>query len=137
MARLPSKDRNEVLKVLKKKVRRRRGGNRMNRSCAVSHQASSEESKSSASVNNDWKHWVVMQGNEQVAVDDIWGLGKAITVKFNGDNMNMFNVLSRAGKGKQVASSQLQGGRGRIRGARFRLSFSEWGRGVCVMKIIS
>ncbi|MCI81457.1 hypothetical protein A2U01_0102731, partial [Trifolium medium] len=35
-----------------------------------------------------------MQGNEQVAVDDVWGIGKAIDVKFKGDNVNMFSVLS-------------------------------------------
>ncbi|MCI27137.1 sulfate transporter, partial [Trifolium medium] len=82
VARLPCKDRSEVLKVLKKNVRRRRGGTGVNQSCSVSHQASSEVSSSAASVNNDWKHWVVMQGNDQVAVDDVWGIGKAIGVKF-------------------------------------------------------
>ncbi|PNY01884.1 hypothetical protein L195_g025187, partial [Trifolium pratense] len=52
VARLPSKDRSAVLKALKKQVRRRRGGDDFNRSS--------------------------MQGSEQMAVDDVWGIGKAI-----------------------------------------------------------
>ncbi|MCI22360.1 hypothetical protein A2U01_0043536, partial [Trifolium medium] len=48
-------------------------------------------------------------GNDQVAVDDILGIGKAIEVKFKGDNVNMFSVLARAGKVKQAASGQAQG----------------------------
>ncbi|MCI57683.1 hypothetical protein A2U01_0078934 [Trifolium medium] len=47
------------------------GGSTVNRSCEVVHQASSEEAPSPASVNNDWKHWVVMQGNDSMAVDDV------------------------------------------------------------------
>ncbi|PNY17864.1 cysteine-rich receptor-like protein kinase, partial [Trifolium pratense] len=39
---------------------------------------SSEENQSSASVNNDWENSVVMQGNNRMAVDDVWGVGKAI-----------------------------------------------------------
>ncbi|PNX61652.1 hypothetical protein L195_g060765, partial [Trifolium pratense] len=74
VARLPSKDRSAALKALKKKVRRRRGGDDINRSCTVSRRASSDESSSSASVNNDWQNWVAMQGSEQMAVDDVWGI---------------------------------------------------------------
>ncbi|MCI47073.1 sulfate transporter, partial [Trifolium medium] len=70
----------------------------------VSPQGSSAEASTLASVNNDWKHWVVMHGNEQMAVEDVWGIGKAIGVKFNGDNANMFSVLSRAGKRQQAKS---------------------------------
>ncbi|MCI60985.1 hypothetical protein A2U01_0082241, partial [Trifolium medium] len=39
--------------------------------------------------------------------------GKAIGVKFKGDNVNMFNILSRAGKGKKESSGQ-----GSVGGAR-------------------
>ncbi|MCH96753.1 cytochrome P450, partial [Trifolium medium] len=99
-------------------MRRRRGGDGVNRSCDMSRQAFSEESTSSGSINNDWKHWVVMQGNDQMVVDDVWGIRKVIGVKFKGDNVNMFRVLSRAGKGKQVVSRQEQGELGRRKGAR-------------------
>ncbi|MCI71558.1 hypothetical protein A2U01_0092821, partial [Trifolium medium] len=49
-------------------------------------------------------NWVAVQGNDQMAVDDVWGIAKAIGVKFKGDNVNMFNVLSRVGKGKKESS---------------------------------
>ncbi|MCI16240.1 hypothetical protein A2U01_0037382, partial [Trifolium medium] len=51
-----------------------------------------------------------MQGTEQLAVDDVWGIGKAIGIKFKGDNVNIFRVLSRAGKGKKEHSGSQQGG---------------------------
>ncbi|PNX61818.1 hypothetical protein L195_g060851 [Trifolium pratense] len=103
---MPSNDRREVLKVLKKRVRRRRGGDDINRSCSVSRLASCGDSSSSRSNYNDWKNWVAVHGNEQLAVDDVWGIGKAIGIKFKGDNVNMFNILSRAGKGKKENSGR-------------------------------
>ncbi|MCI71824.1 hypothetical protein A2U01_0093087, partial [Trifolium medium] len=36
---------------------------------------------------------------EEVAVEDVRGMGRAIGVKFIGDD-NMFQVLSKEGKGK-------------------------------------
>ena len=58
---------------------------------------------SQASVNKDWENWAVLHGNNEVAVEDVWAIAKAIGVKFNGDKANMFNVLSRgrnrSGKG--------------------------------------
>ncbi|PNX85649.1 hypothetical protein L195_g041719, partial [Trifolium pratense] len=104
VARMPCKDRGEVLKVLKKSVRRRRGGDGLNRSCSMSCHVSSGDSGSLGSVNNDWMNWVAVHGNDHMAVDDVWGIGKAIGVKFKGDNVNMFNILSRASKGKRKAS---------------------------------
>ncbi|MCI28394.1 sulfate transporter, partial [Trifolium medium] len=62
VARLPCKDRKEVLKILKKEVRRRSGRSRYNRSVGIVHQASSNSGSSLASVNKDWEHWVVMHG---------------------------------------------------------------------------
>ncbi|MCI10297.1 hypothetical protein A2U01_0031390, partial [Trifolium medium] len=65
------KDHSEVLKILKKNARKRRGGNGGNRSCEMIHQVSFEDTTSSASVNNDWQNWVVKQGTDRVAVDDV------------------------------------------------------------------
>ncbi|XP_045830922.1 uncharacterized protein LOC123922227 [Trifolium pratense] len=93
-------------------------GDDVNRSCTVSRQVPSGESSSSGSINNDWTNWVAVQGNDHMAVDDVWGIGKAIGLKFKGDNVNMFNILSRAGKGKKENS-----GRGSVGGPR-----SEHGR---------
>ncbi|GAU34276.1 hypothetical protein TSUD_321220 [Trifolium subterraneum] len=109
VARLLSKDRNEVLHVLTKNVRRHRGGKDSYRSGDLCHRPPSEESTSSASANNDWKHWVVMQGDNEAAKDDVRGFGKALGLRFQGDSENNFSVLSRTRKDKQVSSGQAQG----------------------------
>ncbi|MCI80589.1 hypothetical protein A2U01_0101860, partial [Trifolium medium] len=62
----------------------------------------------------DWKHWVVMQGSEQVVMEDVRDVGQAIGVKLQGNNENMFSVLARPGKEKKTASGKAQGG-GRVR----------------------
>ncbi|GAU28941.1 hypothetical protein TSUD_59520 [Trifolium subterraneum] len=69
VARLPSKDRGEVLKILKKSERRRKDGSGFIQSRVVSSQVSSDVAASSASVTNDWKHWVVMHGGRE----SYWG----------------------------------------------------------------
>jgi len=61
----------------------------------------SEGASSSSSMNNDWKNWVVLCGNEDVEVEDNRGMRKAIGVNFKGDNHNSFSVLSRVGKEKR------------------------------------
>ncbi|MCI46300.1 hypothetical protein A2U01_0067540, partial [Trifolium medium] len=43
------------------------------------------------------------------AVDDVWGIGKAIGVNFKGDNVNLFSALSRAGRSKQTKARLQQG----------------------------
>jgi hypothetical protein len=54
----------------------------------VVNQSSNNESSSLASVNNDWKHWVVLQGNDKAAEEDIQDIGKVIGVSFKGDEIN-------------------------------------------------
>ncbi|PNX99301.1 hypothetical protein L195_g022566, partial [Trifolium pratense] len=111
VARMPSPERGEVLKVLKKNERHRKVGPGAPRPGSVSHPVSSTVSSSSVSANNDWQHWVVMKGSEQVVVDDVKEVGKAIGVNYNGGNENMFSVLARRGIAKKTASGQTQGGR--------------------------
>jgi hypothetical protein len=99
IARLPTKDRGEVLKVLGKCARRRRGGDH----------AASTESSASRPTNNDWQNWVTVHDDDQMVVDNVWGIGQTIGVTFRGDKENMFHVLSRAGKGKQEKTGHLTG----------------------------
>ncbi|PNX54895.1 hypothetical protein L195_g048518 [Trifolium pratense] len=107
VARMPSQDRAEVLKAVKKIEQRSRdgvgavkdGGERYPDSSIVS----------SPTNSNDWKHWVVMQGNDKVAADDVRTVGEAIGVQIKGDTKNMFSVLARKGKPKQSSSGQMQG----------------------------
>lgn len=52
------------------------------------------DSSSSASVNNDWKNWVVLHGNADVVKEDVCCFGKSLGVKFYDDKSNKFRVLS-------------------------------------------
>jgi hypothetical protein len=106
VARLPCKDRSNVLKILKKKVRKRQGSNRLKKAVDVVSHRNSNSSCSIGSENNDWSHRVVVHGNEKVAVEEVWGIGKVIGVNFNGDTHNMFEVLARKGKGMGEARRQ-------------------------------
>lgn len=107
VARLPSKDREKVMKVLKKSnvmkvlkqnVRnQQRQRQRVTKSLEV-NQSSNNESASLASINNDWKHWVTLQGNEKENEEDIQGIRKVIGVSFAADPNNKFILSSRSKK---------------------------------------
>jgi len=113
VARLPSKDRAAVMQVLKKRARKIQCSDRHHRAAQVVSQGNSNDDLSSVSVNNEWRHWVVLCGKDRVAVDDVVGLGKAINVHLEGDNHNMFSVLSRAGKGTRESKNKGEEERGR------------------------
>ena len=53
---------------------------------------------SSSSANTDWQHWVVMQGNEIVADEDVRGISREIGLDFSGAIHNRFEVLLGEGK---------------------------------------
>ncbi|GAU32654.1 hypothetical protein TSUD_219040 [Trifolium subterraneum] len=97
---------NKISRGQKQNVHRRRGGKDSYRSGDLRHRPPSEESTSSASVNNDWKHWVVMQGDHEATKDDVRGFGKALGLRFKGNSENKFSVLSRTRKDKQVTPGQ-------------------------------
>jgi hypothetical protein len=103
VARLPSKDRSTVFHILKSKARKLHGSDRLKKAVKVVSSGASDKSSSSRSVSNDWVNWVVVHGNEKVVVDDVKGIGEAIGVQFNGNNHNMFGVLSRKGRGRKEA----------------------------------
>jgi hypothetical protein len=54
---------------------------------------------------------VAVHGNEELALEDVRGIGQSIGVKFRGGQENMFNVLSRTVKGKVESAGRLQGAR--------------------------
>jgi len=108
VARLPSKDREEVMKVLKdskvmnvlkqKICNRCRRRERVTKSLEEVHQISSNDSSSAAPVTNDWTNWVVLKGSEEAKKDDINDTGKTIGVSFNGTTHNKFVALPRSKK---------------------------------------
>jgi hypothetical protein len=105
VARLPSKDREEVMKVLrdskimkalKQKIRnRRRQRERVSRSLEMAN--SNNQSSSTASVN-DWTNWVVLNGSEETRAADIQFIGKALGVSTIANSYNKFSALSRPRK---------------------------------------
>jgi len=106
VARLPSTDREEVMKVLQgskklkvlhQKIRqRRRQRERVTRSLEVPHQSTKSQSTSSASVNNDWTNWVALNGSDESKAADIQAIGNTIDISFNGATHNSFSVLARS-----------------------------------------
>lgn len=68
---------------------------KVTKSLEVTH-FSNNESGSAASVNNDWKNWVVLRGNAKANEVDIEDIGKVIGVSFEGGLNNRFGVLSRS-----------------------------------------
>jgi len=102
IARLPVNDHKKVLKILMKKVHRRIGVKKSNAlTDVVSKRSHVLESSFSASVNNDWKNWVVLWGKDEVVKGDINCFGKYLGVKFYNDKANQFRVLSRGRKQKK------------------------------------
>jgi hypothetical protein len=86
----------KILKVLKQNIRnRKRLREKVTRSLEEVKNSSCNESSSSASVNNDWKHYVVLNGSEQTKAKDVQDIGKSIGLSFNGSSHNKFGVLSR------------------------------------------
>jgi hypothetical protein len=92
IARLPIQDRREVMQVLQKNARRRKPKGVASRSRVSGSRASAEDGHSSSSVNNDWKHWVVMQGHDHAVEDDVMEVGNFVGATFKGDTTNMFSV---------------------------------------------
>jgi len=80
MARLPNKDRKAVMQILKKKGHKYQGSTQLKKAVRIISKVLSEETSSSSSVNNDWKHWVVMHGIEKVVREDVRSIGESIGV---------------------------------------------------------
>jgi len=93
---MPKKDKKAILKVLKKQARKRKEVS--NASNVVVNSNSNSSNNSSSSMNKDWENWVLLHGKKDVVVEDVWGTGKALGVKYKRDKMNRFNLLSRAGR---------------------------------------
>jgi hypothetical protein len=103
--RLPSKDREEVIKVLrdskimkifKQKIRnRRRQRERFTRSLEVASSNSTNDSPTMVFGKNDWQNWVVLNGSEAAKAADVQCIGKSIGMSFKESCQNKFPVLNR------------------------------------------
>jgi len=83
IARLFDKDRKEIVRALRRTSKQRREVSDVSKAKVISNEGSSH-SDSQSSVNNDWKNWLVLHGNDKVIVDDVWGIGKEVRLKFKG-----------------------------------------------------
>jgi len=61
----------------------------------MSHESNSA---SLSSVNNDWKHWLPLNGDEKTVNNDVCELAHTVGLKFQGDKNNMFDMLSGTGR---------------------------------------
>ena len=100
--------------------------------CEETSQGTSDEVSSYPSINKKWNHLVVLHGKEKEAAKDVWGIWKAIGLHFEGDNHNMFSVLSRAGNGRgsQKSVMGVREGVWLVIGVRW-WGGGRWGEGVC------
>ena len=98
IARLSDKDRQEVLRALRKSERKQRSVSDVSKAKVISDEGSSLGG--SIPVNNDWSNWLVLHGNNKVVNDEVCDIGKMVGLKFKGDKNNMFDVLSGVGRRK-------------------------------------
>ena len=108
VARLPIKDRKSVMQILKKNGRKFQGSSKLKKAVRLLSKMS-EDSSSSNSITNDWKHWVVMHGSEKVVREDVRSIGEAIGVLQSGSH-NRFAVLARKGNVNNKGMVEGEGG---------------------------
>jgi hypothetical protein len=139
VACLSSKDRKEALQIWKRQSMKRKG-----RNYSQSSKVEGNVLAATSSINKDWKNWVILHGNSEVAVEDVRGIGNVIGVKFYGDKANRFNVLSMVGR-KQLWQSvkvdevvgEAKGSVRQVDGCWLLVFVIRWGCRELLMKIIS
>ena len=100
VARLPIKDRQTVMHILKKYRRKFQGSPKLKKAVTMTSKEVFVDTSSSNSGTNDWKHWMVMHGSEKVVREDVRSIGETIGVHLS-DSHNRFVVLARMENGKK------------------------------------
>jgi len=96
IARLPVKDRNEILKVLKRQKRMTCRASKVAK--VMSNSISTSSNNSNSSVNKDWENWVVLHGKKVSVLEDVVEIGQSLGVTFKGVDNSSFNLLSKEGR---------------------------------------
>jgi len=112
---MPCKERKAVLKAIKKQSAKQKS--RVTKVLPNGVGNSADSVRSNSSVNRDWENWVVLHGNAKVAVNDVWGIDKAINVKFKGDKSNALYIVGWKGNGETERTTVSTGGARRNKGA--------------------
>jgi len=99
VARMPIKDRREILKLLTRQAKERkirlRSKSSKSKGVVRSQPTKTSSNSSMSSVNKDWEHWVHVQGGSKVVSADVCGIVGLIGVRYKGDTENKCNVLSK------------------------------------------
>jgi len=98
IARMPAKDRNQILKILKKQKRKRKVYVVNASSKDTTESANASKDNSSSSRGNDWVHWVHLHGEPKLVAEDVKDLGKIVGVNYLCNTTNTFNLLTREGR---------------------------------------
>ena len=98
IARMPSGDRKEIMRILKHRYRKRKARKSSLATKSVDISTSQSSKHSNSSVNKDWENWVVMHEKLEVVKADVKKIGRAIGVSFKGDPNNSFNLLTKEGR---------------------------------------
>jgi len=104
IARMPAKDRSQILKILKKQKRKRKVYAANASSKDTTESATTSKDKSSSSGGNDWVHWVHLHGEPKLVAEDVKELGKIVGVKYLCNTTNTFNLLTREGRREWTAA---------------------------------
>ena len=98
VACMPSTDRKEILKILKKQNWKWKTTKVSQISKQATISTSDCSKNSSSTVNKDRESWVVLHDKSKGVSHDVKEIGNVIGVNFKGDSNNSFNLLSRAGR---------------------------------------
>ena len=105
IARMSAVDRKQILRMLKKQKRKRKGEVGALLSRATSNSNSLSSNNYNSSVNNDWENWAHLHGKAEGVAADVQSLGKAVGVNFQCETSNSFNLLTREGRRELRAAS--------------------------------
>lgn len=110
VARMPVKDRGEILKILKIQAKRRKGRhlfqpaklksttNSLTSTTSSNNSSNNSSTSNKSTTSNDWANWVILKGKAKTVDDDVVGIGRAIGVNYSGDSINSSKVLSKEGR---------------------------------------
>jgi len=95
IARMPLKDRQNLIRMLKKTKKKSTAP-----SCSIGSKIKEclDANSSSTTSGEDWKNWISLHDKSNSCGKDIVDIGKVINLQFKGDCSNMFQVLSRPNK---------------------------------------
>ena len=109
IVRLPVKDRNKLIRAIKKLNRKQNATKVPCPSLKCKGGVSLSNGSKSSGSSTDWKNWMILHGTPKEVVADVCDVGKVMGVKVDVDCANMFDVLAR-GKGEGVKNVRVEEG---------------------------